>query len=823
MGVGHNNVNIFKTMYLKKILVFSCVLYLLTSLQIATFAASSKVLQTTPLSLKGMIVNGKGNGMPYAVVALVNVNNKIVSQCCCNEVGEFILPNVEIGKYTLEISLTGCIPQKYKIEIDGTKTDIGSFTLEEGVELKAITVSAKRPIIKTQIDRLVYNVELDPDAAKSSIIQILDKVPFVEVDKISGKIKVMGNEGGFIITVNGRQNLMLSESNQYVAKILEASRLKKIELITSPDGKNSNLTAVINIITKSSLPDGIFTHISANGSNETNIGLGMNLTSKIGRLIYNLRYNYKYSDLYGSKTITDIIDLKNNSFKYIESYYANSPEASYSHYADFNASYNISDLDLLNVNFNSGRGDNHNNITSHNKYMNSDNVVTMEFNGRSNIHTNNESYVGGVNYQRSFKDNPSRLFTVAYNFDTRENRMKYYKVIESLTGYTDNNDQTRNNLDNIENTVAIDFYNTISDRRSYYLTAKYINRNYGSNSWQTDMDLTPSSTTQLNSLGYIQQIGSLLGNYSVKSKKIMLMVEMGYEYTKDDIDYRLTNTSLKKFDRGLLANIHLTYHPTDKSTFTLTFQKSFFRPDIIYLNPYEDMSNPGVIIKGNPNLSDQKEYFSMLMYRFFFNKKFSLRSITSIRYSNNAVQQYSYMGNGGIMITTYGNISKNRMILFNLGATCNLASWFNIDVMSRFTYNKYEYSGNTNSYWDPYYGLSLISELWKGGSLRWNMTYSSPNGVNNNIQSKKSHLLFEGKFSFSQQIGKNIFGSISVSDYWKTHKTQIVEEHSSDYYKYQNNTILGRTILFTIDYDFGRFKDRVKTVQRPIQNTDRSK
>lgn len=468
-------------------------------------------------------------------------------------------------------------------------------------------------------------------------------------------------------------------------------------------------------------------------------------------------------------------------------------------------------------------GDSRSNITSYSKYMNSDNGVTMEFNRNSRNETNNETYVGGVNYQRSFKNNSSRLFTVAYNFDTRTNKMKYDQVTEALTGYTDNNDQTRNNLDNIENTVAIDFYNTISDKQSYYLTAKYINRNYGSSSWQTDMDVTPSLITQLNSLDYKQQIWSLLGNYSVKTKKIMLTVEMGYEYTKDDIDYRLNNTSLKKYDNGLLANIRLTYHPTGKSIFTLTFQKNFFRPDIISLNPYEDKSISGQIFKGNPDLNDQKEYFSMLMYRFFVNKKFSLSSITSFRYSNNSVQQYSYMGDDGIMITTYGNISKKRMILFNVGATYNLASWFNIDVMGRFTYNMYKYSGNTNSYWDPYYSISLRSELWKGGSFRWNMTYSSPNGGNYNIQSKKSHLLFEGKFSLSQQIGKNIFASISLSDYWETHKTQIVEEYSSDYYKYQKNIILGRTILFMLNYNFGRFKENIKTTKRVIQNTDRTK
>ena len=179
----------------------------------------------------------------------------------------------------------------------------------------------------------------------------------------------------------------------------------------------------------------------------------------------------------------------------------------------------------MSIDFKATLKDSRANIVSHNKYTNSDDVVTREYNEENFSKTNDIMYVGGINYQRSFKDNPSRLLTVTYGLDNRKNSMKYDKFTEALTGYTDNKDITRNDLENIEQTAAVDFYNTVSDKQSYYFTAKYVYRDYGSNSWNTDLDAMPETTKQLDALDYIQQIGSLQGNYSLKTKKTMLTAE----------------------------------------------------------------------------------------------------------------------------------------------------------------------------------------------------------------------------------------------------------------------------------------------------------
>ena len=362
------------------------------------------------------------------------------------------------------------------VVIDTGSSDLGKFTLLEGIELSTVNVVATKPLVKAEINKLIYDVENDPDAAKSNTLEILNKIPFIQVDKMTNKIKIMGQEAGFSIIVNGKKSLLISETNQYVAKMLQAGQLKQIELITSPDGKYSDQTAVINIITKSSLPDGLVGEVSIYGSDLVRISSGFQLTSKIGNLIYNTSYNYGYSNLYGTMSNSKTVDYRNDEFRFSESYIRNSPGSSNSHNAGIRASYDISDQDMVAVNFKVAFDDGISNINSFSKYQNSSNIITREFIINSSNVIYNAQYVGSVDYQRSFKSKPNKQFTATYSLDNRKNEMKYDRITESITGYTDNRDQTLNNLNNFEQTAAIDFYNTIAKNQSYYITAKYVHR-----------------------------------------------------------------------------------------------------------------------------------------------------------------------------------------------------------------------------------------------------------------------------------------------------------------------------------------------------------
>ena len=81
--------------------------------------------------------------------------------------------------------------------------------------LKEVTVTGVRPLIKADLDKFTYNVAYDPDSKSQSILEILRKVPMVNVEG-TDQIKVNGSTD-FKVYVNGKPNTMMS--NMMIAKM----------------------------------------------------------------------------------------------------------------------------------------------------------------------------------------------------------------------------------------------------------------------------------------------------------------------------------------------------------------------------------------------------------------------------------------------------------------------------------------------------------------------------------------------------------------------------------------------------------------------------
>lgn len=148
-----------------------------------------------------------------------------------------------------------------------------------------------------------------------------------------------------MITINGKKNLFLSEANQYVARLLQGDKMKQVELITSPQGQYSDKTAVINIVTKGSLPDGIVGNIMIDFGKDF-IKPNLGVTSKIGKLVYNVNYQPGYTYYSELTDKTKVINYRDDTIHRTESELITWSKDD-SHELQLNASYDFSDNDLL--------------------------------------------------------------------------------------------------------------------------------------------------------------------------------------------------------------------------------------------------------------------------------------------------------------------------------------------------------------------------------------------------------------------------------------------------------------------------------------------
>ncbi len=114
--------------------------------------------------------------------------------------------------------------------------ELGEILLTEGAtELDELKVTAQRPLVKVEIDKLTYSAKDDPESSTSNVLDLLRKVPLVTVDG-EEEIQLKGSSN-FKIYLNGKPSNMISGNPSQVLKSMPANSVKDIEVITDPGAK----------------------------------------------------------------------------------------------------------------------------------------------------------------------------------------------------------------------------------------------------------------------------------------------------------------------------------------------------------------------------------------------------------------------------------------------------------------------------------------------------------------------------------------------------------------------------------------------------------
>ena len=127
--------------------------------------------------------------------------------------------------------------------------DSATLSINDTIALKDVEVVTMRQLVKTLDDRLSYNVQADPEARTSSLIDLLRRVPLVSVDG-EDNVRVNGS-GSFKIYKNGHPDPALSSNPKEVLRAMPANVVKRVEVITEPGARYDaeGATAILNIVT----------------------------------------------------------------------------------------------------------------------------------------------------------------------------------------------------------------------------------------------------------------------------------------------------------------------------------------------------------------------------------------------------------------------------------------------------------------------------------------------------------------------------------------------------------------------------------------------
>ena len=338
---------------------------------------------------------------------------------------------------------------------------IRADSIFKSLELQGVEIVKQKSLVKSDIDKITYDIENDPDSKSSTVIEMLRKIPMVTVDG-EDNIQVNGSSS-FKVYVNNKPNQMMSNNPKEVLKSIPATSIKKIEVITNPGPKYDaeGVGGILNIITHNQGIEGYTATFSGNVSNR-GAGGSTYATVKSGKLTLSANLNYSYNDSPRSysggsrKTIGNISesssDIDNDG---------SSKSTNHSHYGTLEASYEIDTLRLLTASFDVWGGSGKSNSDremiatsplNHNQLY--------RYNTVGSSKSSYSSVYGSIDYQRSFSV-PERLLTLSYRIATEPDKSDSYtnyQDMQAAEGWEDVLQRLKNqHYDNNENTTEHTF------------------------------------------------------------------------------------------------------------------------------------------------------------------------------------------------------------------------------------------------------------------------------------------------------------------------------------------------------------------------------
>lgn len=207
----------------------------------------------------GTIITGNvtdkstSQAVEFATIQLLKMpDSSAAKSTVTDKKGKFILENIEPGNYLLRCSFIGFSNTDVPVIIGKqARLNLGKIEiLSLTASMKEVTVTGKKAVLNTSIDRKVYNVTQDIMAQSGTASDVLKNIPSVEVD-IDGNVSLRGSEA-VLILINGRPSPLMGKTRAEVLQQFPANSIERIEVITNPSAKYrpDGTSGIINIVLK---------------------------------------------------------------------------------------------------------------------------------------------------------------------------------------------------------------------------------------------------------------------------------------------------------------------------------------------------------------------------------------------------------------------------------------------------------------------------------------------------------------------------------------------------------------------------------------------
>ncbi len=804
-------------------------LVLIFLLCLSTFAMAQNALQ--PITIQGTAIDSATNKpMGFVTVALQDSKTHTgVKSGLTKEDGSFSLKAPAGNSYEAILVYMGYKNKTVPVPGAGTNADLGKILLSaSSSQLKEVSVSAVRPLMKQEVDRITYDIQADPDSKALSVLDMMRKVPLLSVDG-NDNIQLKGS-GNYKILINGKESALVAKNPSDILKSMPATNVERIEVITTPPAKYDaeGLAGIINIVTKKNADQGY--NIGLNSRFNTVFGAGYNLngTLKEGKFGMSM-----FGGFGSNGTLTNTQGNIENIFASHTNILQNGSitQKGRFHYGGTELSYEIDTLNLITASL-----DLFGNNQNQNSFQNSNtDSLGIQKQAYTLLNTGTGSFLGfdaGVNYQLGFKKSKDRLLTFSYKYSYSPNKQFNDNVLNDRFNYPLSlfpDYQQYNDAGNKDHTIQVDYASPLTKEVSIETGAKAILRNNYSNYHVDDRDtITKQYVTNnalTNNFNYHQDIYSLYNSYQLKMDKWTGKAGLRLEHTSISADFTSAGVTTAPSYNNLTPSVSIQ-RSFKTSSINFGFTQRIQRPGIFQLNPFIDRSNPTFINTGNPQLKPELDNTFELTYSNF--TKNAINIGLSYAFSNNSIQNVSNLRTetvnnktDTVTYTTFQNLGTNRTLGLNVHTNLNITKQFTLSLNGQV--NQVWLSGTFNGsmyHNDGFTGNAFSNLRYKfdnGFALSFNAGFFSGNV---NLQGKSSDFVFN-QYLFSKEFFNKKMTIVLVANnpYTKfnTFKSTI---NSADFYQESFNQNYYRSFAVRFNFRFGKLNSNIKKNEHGIENDD---
>lgn len=774
----------------------------------------------------------KEKPIEYVKVAVYNAkDSSLVFGQYTDIDGKFNIENLAYNSYYLKLSFSGYESQiidYIELKSDFKISNVGVIKLspQNEKQFDAVTVQGKQDILKTGIDKKVYNVGEDITLRGGTANDVLKNLPSIDLDQ-DGKVLLRG-EGSVTILIDGRPSSLTGSNGKTLLDALPAGSIERIEIVTNPSAKYDpdGTSGIINIVLKKNKRKGY------NGIANLNVGSGDIQNGNVMDGGVSLSYRNSFVNVFGSYT-GRYLDGYRNNFLY-SSQTVNDDSLVILDQNRFGTDYNAGHTFRTGVDFalrknrtlaisSTGSigdrirgGDLWNARMSENAL--GENYITSLWKRTSYDPSQQQNLDINLNFKQNFKSNRGNISIDASQSFGKEQIQGYYtqSYFSVDTILLASKSVLEQRLSNIESNriSSLQFDGTylwpeLSLRSEWGVKGLIKHQVVDTYSETRDsMNLHYYEDTLSNFLyNYDENIISAYGILAHQYKRFKyqagLRIEKAYQIPNLISDsIRIVNDYFNFF-----PSFHLKYVLTPKAEIGLSYSRRITRAGSSDLNPFTSYADPLNLQRGNPYL--QPEYIDSYDLSYALeSKKLNFSASIFYRRTTDMITRYKSFNEQNAAVVTMINLDNSHSLGTELVVNFKPFPWFRNTISSNINYIKYQTS---NADWNRSgfnYNVKLNSsvDFWKKtASAQLNVNYIAPRiTIMGSAQRRGSiDAAFEKKLGANWTIGGKVTDILNRQGFYMHLRQPTISQDVE--YKW-----LTRRFYLIITYKFGKLEMNTK-------------